>query len=72
MNDGLNIREISPPIFGASRVRASKRGNPDSKKKHFQKHFDDEKENKFEDDSDGGKLQESLDKDLGKRIDIHV
>jgi hypothetical protein len=92
MNDGLNIRKISPPIFGASKVRATKRENRDSRKNPFQRHFQDEKENKSEDgstsgtgkiqqelesktgkgDSDGGKIQESLHKDLGKRIDIHV
>lgn len=60
MGDGLNIRKISPPIFGASRVKATKRESPDSRKKHFQRHFEDEKENKSEDGlpSDTHKLQQ--------------
>lgn len=92
MDDGLNIRRISSPILGASGVRATKRENRDSRKKPFQRHFEDEKESKSEDGltsgtgqlqqesgikngkdgADGGKMRESLHKDLGKRIDIHV
>ena len=92
MDDGLNIRRISSPILGVSGVRATKRENRDSRKKPFERHFEDEKETKSEDGlpsgtdplqqeleskngkdgADGGKMRESLHKDLGERIDIHV
>jgi len=51
MTDGLNIRKISSPIFGASRINATKRENQDSRKRSFQRHLEDEKEDKSDDDS---------------------
>jgi hypothetical protein len=51
MTEGLNIRKISSPIFGASRIKRAGRENPDSRKKYFQKHFEDEKEKESDDGS---------------------
>lgn len=44
MADGLNIRKISSPIIGASRVDQAKKHNPDSNGKQFQRHLKDEKD----------------------------
>jgi len=92
MSDGLNIRKVAFPIFGASKVGATKKRNPDSRKRHFERHLEDGKGNDSDDDlasdtrglqqesgnktgqddSNAEKMQESLPKELGKRIDIHI
>jgi hypothetical protein len=92
MSDGLNIRKVAFPIFGASRVGAAKKKNPDSRKRHFERHFEDGKGNDSDDDlatdtselqqesgtktgqddTNAEKMQGSLPKELGKRIDIHI
>ncbi len=51
MTEGLNIRKISSPIFGASGIKRAGRESPDSRKKYFQKHLEDEKEKGSDDGS---------------------
>ena len=51
MTDGMNIPKISSPIFGASRIKRAGRESPDSRKRYFQKHLEDEKESKSDDSS---------------------
>ena len=92
MTDGLNIRKISSPLFGASRVKRTGHENRDSQKRYFQKHLEDKNENGSDDGlpsdaeqseretagkkgsegSESGNMQGTLQKELGKRIDIHV
>ena len=51
MTDGLNIHKISSPLFGASRIKRTGHENRDSRKRHFQNHLEDKKENGSDDGS---------------------
>jgi hypothetical protein len=88
MTDGLNIRKMSSPLLGASRIKRTGREGRDSQKRPFQEHFEDKNENRSDDGSASdadrperetkgekgkdGSALGTLHKDLGKRIDIHV
>jgi hypothetical protein len=60
MSDGLNIRKVAFPILGASKVGPTKKQTPDSRKRHFERHLEDEKGNDSDDDlaSDARRLQQ--------------